>query len=38
MGTIGVWSWKFVKSKKIDFFQMIFFFIFLDFLDIIGVH
>ncbi len=37
MGTIGVWSQKFEKSEKINFFQMIFKFFFLDFLDIIGV-
>ncbi len=34
-GTIGVWSRKFEKSEKIDFFQMIFL---LDSLDIIGVQ
>ncbi len=36
-GTIGVQIQKFEKSEKIDFFQMIFF-IFLEFLDIIGVQ
>ncbi len=38
MGTIGVWSQKFEKSVKIDFFQMILFLFFSDLLDIIGVH
>ncbi len=37
-GTIGVQSWKFEKSEKIDFFQMIFKIFFLDLLDIIGVQ
>ncbi len=38
MGTIGVRSEKFEKSEKIDFFQMIFWKLFSDFLDITGVQ